>query len=204
MSAATNATSSRRASVRLPKPLGARPSDTRGPPVAFTASSVGQAEVSSRRVHLRDTSSAAPVLGTMSDVMSGHRVLFVCVQNAGRSQIAEAMFNALSAGTGEARSAGTRPADEVHPHVGAALAERGFDVHEKIPHRLSLADADWADIVVTMGCGDECPVTGKPTEDWELPDPKTMSAFDLAQLIDEIEVRVADLLRRLDQKTATA
>ena len=139
----------------------------------------------------------------MSDVMSDPRVLFVCVQNAGRSQIAEVMFNALSGGAGEARSAGTQPADEVHPHVAAALTDRGFDVSRKIPHRLTEADADWADVVVTMGCGDSCPVTGKPTEDWALPDPKNMSASDLAQLIDEIGLRVADLLDRLGQETAT-
>ena len=132
------------------------------------------------------------------------RALFVCIQNAGRSQIAEALFNALSGGTGEARSAGTQPADEVHPHVAAALASRGFDVSNKIPHRLSEADAEWADIVVTMGCGDQCPVTGKPTEDWALPDPKDMSASDLAKLIDEIGIRVADLLDRMGHRTAKA
>jgi arsenate reductase (thioredoxin) len=146
--------------------------------------------------------SAALNVGTMRDVVNRHRVLFVCVQNAGRSQIAEAMFNALGGSSGEARSAGTRPAGEVHPHVAAALADRGFDVAQKTPHRLSVDDAEWANIVVTMGCGDECPVTGKPTEDWELPDPKTMSASDLTQLIDEIGVRVADLFDRLDRKTA--
>jgi arsenate reductase (thioredoxin) len=140
----------------------------------------------------------------MSDVMSDPRVLFVCVQNAGRSQIAEAMFNALSGGAGAARSAGTQPADEVHPHVAAALAERGFDVSQKIPHRLTESDTEWADVVVTMGCGDACPVTGKPTEDWALPDPKLMSKSDLAQLIDEIGLRVADLLDRLGHRTATA
>ncbi|MGH2794523.1 MAG: low molecular weight phosphatase family protein [Actinomycetota bacterium] len=138
------------------------------------------------------------------DVSAGCRALFVCVQNAGRSQIAEALFNAMSGGSGQARSAGTRPADEVHPHVAAALAARGFDVSGKIPHRLTEADADWADIVVTMGCGDECPVTGKPTEDWALPDPKEMSASDLAQLIDEIGVRVAALLDRLAHGTTKA
>lgn len=135
---------------------------------------------------------------------SDPRVLFVCVQNAGRSQIAEELFNALSGGVGEARSAGTQPADEVHPHVAAALAGRGFDVSRKIPHRLTEADADWADVVVTMGCGDQCPVTGMPTEDWALPDPKNMSESDLAQLIDEIGLRVADLLDRLGHGTEKA
>lgn len=132
------------------------------------------------------------------------RVLFVCVQNAGRSQIAETLFNAMSGGSGEARSAGTRPADEVHPNVATALAERGFDVSGKVPRGLTQDDADWADVVVTMGCGDECPVTGKPAEDWGLPDPKLKSAPEVAALIDEIAERVADLLERLDHRTAKA
>ena len=132
------------------------------------------------------------------------KVLFVCVQNAGRSQIAEAMFEALSGGRGEARSAGTQPAGKVHPHVASALEERGFDVSRKVPRRLGVEDAEWADIVITMGCGDACPVTGKPTEDWALPDPKLMSPSGVAQLIDEIRARVADLLVRLGDRTATA
>lgn len=132
------------------------------------------------------------------------RVLFVCVQNAGRSQIAEALFNDLAAGGGEARSAGTRPAEEVHPIVAAALAERGFNTAGKVPRALTQAEAEWADVVVTMGCGDECPVTGKPTEDWALPDPKDMDARDVATLIDDIAERVADLLKRLGHRTATA
>jgi arsenate reductase len=131
-------------------------------------------------------------------------VLFVCVQNAGRSQIAEALFNALVGRSGEARSAGTRPAEKVHLNVAAALAERGFDVSRKAPRGLSQADADWADFVVTMGCGDECPVTGKPTEDWALPDPKLISVPEVAALIDEIGGRVADLLSRLGHRSATA
>ncbi len=184
-----------------------------GPPVAFTAGSVGQGvdpfSESSPGRHLCIGSApwiprrTADRIASMSDVMSDPRVLFVCVQNAGRSQISEAMFNSLSGGAGEARSAGTQPADEVHPHVAAALAARGFDVSRMIPHRLTEADAGWADVVVTMGCGDACPVTGKPTEDWALPDPKNMSGPDLAQLIDEIGVRVADLLDRLGRRSST-
>jgi arsenate reductase len=133
---------------------------------------------------------------------AGPKVLFVCIQNAGRSQIAETLFRALSGGRGEARSAGTDPAASVHAHVAAALAERGFDVSTKVPKALELADAEWADVVVTMGCGDRCPVTGKPTEDWALADPKDMTSSDLAQLIDEIGLRVTDLLDRMGHTTS--
>jgi arsenate reductase len=132
------------------------------------------------------------------------RVLFVCVENAGRSQIAEALFRGMSRGRGEARSAGTRPAARVHPNVAAALSERGFDLSDAVPKRLEIVDADWADLVVTMGCGETCPVSGKPTEDWALPDPKNMSPSDLGWLIDEIAMRIGDLLDRLDLTTPSS
>lgn len=125
------------------------------------------------------------------------RVLFVCIENAGRSQIARALFVALSDGFGEARSAGTRPAGQIHPHVIHAMAQRGIDISREVPKQLTVELAEWADTVVTMGCGDECPVTGKPTEDWELPDPKTMSDDDLSPLIVEVARRVYDLIDRL-------
>jgi arsenate reductase len=108
------------------------------------------------------------------------------------------MFRSLSDGFGEARSAGTRPADHVHPHVIAAMAERGFDPSNEVPKALTVEGAEWADLVVTMGCGDECPVTGKPTEDWALPDPKTMGDQEISALIVEIARRVADLIDRLN------
>lgn len=127
----------------------------------------------------------------------GPRILFVCIENAGRSQIARALYTAMSGGFGEARSAGTKPAERIHPHVAAELAERGLYRADLRPRRLELEDAAWADRVITMGCGDQCPATGKPTEDWALPDPNGMSASNLAQLIDEIEIRVAELLDRL-------
>lgn len=127
----------------------------------------------------------------------GHpRVLFVCVENAGRSQIAGALFAAMSGGIGEARSAGTSPAERIHPNVSSAMAARGFDLSGEKPKALTIELAEWADLVVTMGCGDRCPVTGKPTEDWDLPDPRSMSGPDLAVLIDAIKVRVEDLLDR--------
>lgn len=128
-------------------------------------------------------------------------LLFVCIQNAGRSQIAAALFRSLG---GEGRSAGTRPAERIHPHVVAALLERGLDVSAITPKKLTIEDAEWADRVITMGCGDECPVTGKPTEDWSLPDPKDMSRPQLDALIDEIEMRVAELAVRLRRDAATA
>jgi arsenate reductase (thioredoxin) len=125
------------------------------------------------------------------------RVLFVCIENAGRSQIARALFGELSDGFGEARSAGTQPAERVHPHVAAAMAARGIDISGEVPKELTVEAAEWADLVVTMGCGDKCPVTGKPTEDWALPDPKSMPGDDLGPLIDEIARRVSDLVDRL-------
>jgi len=128
---------------------------------------------------------------------SNPRVLFVCIENAGRSQIARALFESMSDGFGEARSAGTSPARRVHPHVVAAMAARGSDLSNEIPKELTVEGAEWADLVVTMGCGDKCPVTGKPTEDWNLPDPKAMNPEELGRVIDDIQARVADLLDRL-------
>ena len=90
------------------------------------------------------------------------RVLFVCVQNAGRSQIAEALFTAAADRHHEARSAGTAPAEHVHPEVVAAMRELGIDLGSRVPHELDQADAEWAEVIVTMGCGDACPyIPGK-------------------------------------------
>src|SRR6476661_266259 len=101
------------------------------------------------------------------------RVLFVCLHNAGRSQISEALFERGAAGHHEARSAGTTPGDRVHPEVVEAMAELGIDLATRIPAELRREDAEWADVVVTMGCGDKCPyIPGKRYVDWELPDPK--------------------------------
>ena len=85
------------------------------------------------------------------------RVLFVCIQNAGRSQIAQALFERAAAGRHEARSAGSRPAAAVHPEVVGVMAEAGVDLSGTVPHGLDMDDMRWADLVVTMGCGDECP-----------------------------------------------
>jgi arsenate reductase len=126
------------------------------------------------------------------------RVLFVCVQNAGRSQIAEALFARAVDRRHEGRSAGTRPAERVHAEVVEALREVGIDVADHVPRRLERTDAEWADVVVTMGCGDECPyIPGKRYVDWDLPDPAGRSADDVRAIRDEIQARVAELADEL-------
>jgi arsenate reductase (thioredoxin) len=125
-------------------------------------------------------------------------VLFVCVQNAGRSQMAEALFAQAARRRHAARSAGTRPAAEVHPEVIDVMAELGFDLSGRVPRQLVQEDAEWADVVVTMGCGDECPyVPGTRYLDWELPDPAGKPAGEVRALRDEIGRRVDGLLAEL-------
>ena len=125
-------------------------------------------------------------------------VLFVCVGNAGRSQMSEALFSRAAAGRHEARSAGTQPAARVHPVVVEAMAELGIDLSARVPHRLELADAEWADVVVTMGCGDACPVIlGKRYIDWNLEDPKDRGIEHVREIRDEIALRVERLLEEL-------
>jgi arsenate reductase (thioredoxin) len=119
-------------------------------------------------------------------------VLFVCVQNAGRSQIAEALY--AQAG-GNARSAGTAPAERVHPEVVEVMQEVGVDLADRVPHGLDDSDVEWADVVVTMGCGDACPVLpGKRYLDWELPDPSGRPLEDVRALREEIGRRVNGLV----------
>ena len=125
--------------------------------------------------------------------------LFVCLHNAGRSQISEALFERAAAGRHQARSAGTTPGDRVHPEVVAAMDELGIDLRDRVPRRLSDEDAEWADVVVTMGCGDECPyLPGKRYLDWDLPDPKGQSLDAVRATRDEIAARVEALLAELD------
>jgi arsenate reductase len=127
------------------------------------------------------------------------RVLFVCVQNAGRSQIAEALFTTEATGRHEARSAGTAPATRVHPEVVEAMKELGVDLSARVPRRLEEADAEWADVVVTMGCGDACPyIPGKHYVDWELADPSGLPPDEVREVRDEIERRVQGLLEELE------
>jgi arsenate reductase len=126
------------------------------------------------------------------------RVLFVCLHNAGRSQMSEALFNRAAGGRHEARSAGTTPAERVHPEVVEAMAELGIDLSDRRPHKLTRADAGWADVVVTMGCGDECPyIPGKRYLDWGLPDPKGQPLEAVRATREEIERRVRALTEEL-------
>lgn len=119
------------------------------------------------------------------------RVLFVCVQNAGRSQLAQALYERRG---GEARSAGSRPAAEIHHAVAEALEEIGVDVSARKPRGLTRDDVEWADLVVTMGCGDACPVLpGKRYVDWNLADPAGLCLEEVRELRAEIERRVAEL-----------
>jgi arsenate reductase len=119
------------------------------------------------------------------------RVLFICVQNAGRSQLAQALYEAHG---GEARSAGTQPADEVHPVIVEALEEIGVDAADRVPKALTTDDVEWADLVVTMGCGDACPVLpGKRYLDWNLADPVGMCLEEVRELRADIERRVTEL-----------
>lgn len=128
------------------------------------------------------------------------RALFVCLHNAGRSQMSEALFNRATEGRHEGLSAGTTPADRVHPEVVEAMAEIGIDVADRRPHKLTRADAEWADVVVTMGCGDECPyIPGKRYLDWDLPDPKGQPLDRVRATREEIERRVRVLVDELDR-----
>jgi len=130
-------------------------------------------------------------------------VLFVCLQNAGRSQMSEALFTRAAAGRHEARSAGTTPADRVHPEVAEVLAELGIDVANRVPQRLTGELAQWADVVVTMGCGDQCPyIPGKRYIDWELIDPHGRSLTEVRAIRDEIDDRVRALAAELDGRLA--
>ena len=127
------------------------------------------------------------------------RALFVCLHNAGRSQMSQALFERAAGGRHEARSAGTTPGDRVHPEVVEAMAELGIDLSGRVPHQLTREDAEWADVVVTMGCGDECPyIPGKRYVDWDLPDPKGRPLDEVRATRKEIERRVKALAAGLD------
>jgi arsenate reductase len=126
--------------------------------------------------------------------MDRPEVLFVCVQNAGRSQMAAAFLDRLAGDEVQVRSAGTRPAREINPRVVEVMQEVGIDLSERRPQSLQDEVVREADVVVTMGCGDECPVyPGKRYEDWELPDPADKSLEEVREIRDSIERRVQAL-----------
>jgi arsenate reductase len=126
------------------------------------------------------------------------RVLFVCLHNAGRSQMSQALFERAAGGRHEARSAGTEPAEHVHGEVVEAMRELGIDLADRTPQKLSDQLAEWADVVVTMGCGDACPyIPGKRYIDWNLPDPKGVPLDEVRALRDDIAHRTEVLAREL-------
>lgn len=134
----------------------------------------------------------------MSPVGDLPEVLFVCVHNAGRSQMAAALFDHRAEGRVRVRSAGTAPAADINPSVVAAMAEVGIDVTKAIPKRLTDEMAREADVVVLMGCGDACPVyPGKRYLDWDLPDPAGKGVEEVRPIRDEIDRRVGQLLEEL-------
>jgi arsenate reductase len=125
-------------------------------------------------------------------------VLFVCLHNAGRSQMSQALFERAAGPDHDAASAGTTPGDRVHPEVVEVMREIGIDLGDRVPRGLTGELARWADVVVTMGCGDECPyIPGTRYVDWELADPKGRPVDEVRAIRDDIADRVRALLGEL-------
>ena len=125
-------------------------------------------------------------------------VLFVCVHNAGRSQMAAALLAHHARGAVEVRSAGSEPADAVNPAVREVMAELGIDLSAQKPKKLTVDAVEASDVVITMGCGDACPVfPGKRYRDWELTDPAGKSAEEIRPIRDDIDARVRALVDEL-------
>lgn len=125
-------------------------------------------------------------------------VLFVCTHNAGRSQMAAALLDRQAAGRVRVTSAGSQPADQLNPAVVQAMAEIGLDLSQEYPKPLTAGKVQGADVVITMGCGDACPVyPGKRYLDWDLPDPAGLSVGQVRPIRDDISRRVEQLLAEL-------
>ena len=132
------------------------------------------------------------------DVSEKPRVLFVCIHNAGRSQMAAGYANALSGGAVEVRSGGSEPGNEINPVAVAAMAEEGVDISAGVPQLMTTEAVRDSDVVITMGCGDVCPIfPGKRYEDWELTDPSGLPLDRVRPIRDEIKRRVQVLLGEL-------
>ena len=126
-------------------------------------------------------------------------VLFVCTHNAGRSQMAAALLDHAAAGRVRVTSAGSQPASQLNPAVVQAMAEIGLDISDEFPKPLTTGNVQAADVVITMGCGDACPVfPGKRYLDWDLPDPAGLTVEQVRPIRDEIGQRVQALLAELD------
>jgi len=130
--------------------------------------------------------------------MATPTVLFVCIHNAGRSQMAAGYMTALSGGAVEVRSGGSEPGDQINPVAIAAMAEEGIDISGGVPQLMTTAAVRASDVVITMGCGDVCPIfPGKRYEDWELADPKGKGIDEVRPIRDDIRARVTALLAEL-------
>jgi arsenate reductase len=126
-------------------------------------------------------------------------VLFVCLHNAGRSQMSQALFEQAAAARHTALSAGTTPAERVHPEVVQVMREIGIDLADRRPKLLTRELAERADLIVTMGCGDACPyISGKRYIDWDLPDPKGRPVDQVREIRDDIARRVQELVTDLE------
>jgi arsenate reductase len=138
---------------------------------------------------------STPATATTADKPS---VLFVCVHNAGRSQMAAAFLATLGGGRIEVRSAGSQPADSINPAAVAAMAEVGIDMSAETPKVLTTGAVKASDVVITMGCGDECPFfPGKRYEDWVLEDPAGKGVESVRPIRDDIKGRVEELIASL-------
>ena len=127
--------------------------------------------------------------------------LFVCLHNAGRSQMSQALFERAAGGRHTALSAGTTPGERVHPEVVEVMRELDIDLGDRVPRALTRDLAEQADVVVTMGCGDECPyIPGKRYIDWDLEDPKGRPVEAVRATRDEIDRRVRALVAELDRR----
>jgi arsenate reductase (thioredoxin) len=129
--------------------------------------------------------------------------LFVCLHNAGRSQMSQALFERAADGRHTAASAGTQPGERVHPQVVEAMRELGIDLSGRVPRALTRDLAEEADVVVTMGCGDECPyIPGRRYVDWDLRDPAGLQLEEVRAIRDDIARRTAELVSQLDAEAS--
>jgi arsenate reductase len=139
----------------------------------------------------------------MTEAPGKPSVLFVCVHNAGRSQMAAGYLTALGGGNIEVRSAGSLPGDAVNPVAVQAMAEEGIDISTQTPKVLTTEAVQASDVVVTMGCGDACPIfPGKRYEDWQLEDPAGQGIETVRRVRDDIRGRIQQLIEELLQRTA--
>jgi len=135
--------------------------------------------------------------------MTTPTVLFVCIHNAGRSQMAAGYMTALSGGAVEVRSGGSEPGDQINPIAIQAMAEEGIDISRAVPQLMTTEQVRESDVVITMGCGDVCPIfPGKRYEDWELTDPAGKSIDEVRPIRDDIRARIETLLAELGESMA--